>query len=194
MTSPRGAHAAVLLNNGTVLIMGGYDNGSTALRTAEVYNPATNTFTAISNLMVSPRNELTANLLPDGRVLITGGQSRNIGTNTAEIYDPATGKFTAIPATMSSIRIMHSGCQMQNGHILLSGGTPYSNVVSAFDTVEEFDPTTQSFTTLSKKMSSPRAGHASSLLADGSVFITGGIFSLNGTVINILNTTERFVP
>jgi len=38
--------------------------------------------------MMEPRGEYTATLLPDGRVLIAGGE-----TDIAELFDPATGKF-----------------------------------------------------------------------------------------------------
>jgi hypothetical protein len=195
MTSSRGGHAAVLLNNGTVLIMGGYYNSSTAQRTAELFNPATNTFTALSGLMASPRSEFTATLLPNGTVLITGGESSKIGTNSAEVFNPSTGIFTAITATMTSVRVMHSASQLSNGHILITGGIlSLTNLASSLDTAEEFDTSIQSFTVVSKIMTSPRFGHASSLLFDGTVFITGGVSSFNGTLINVLNTTERFVP
>lgn len=196
MTSPRGGHAAVLLNDGTVLVIGGFNNSSTPQRTAEVFDPATNTFTALTALMTLPRAEFTAILLPDGKVLIAGGESNKIGTDTAEIFDPATSTFTAIGATMRSIRFAHSGSQLSNGHVLLTGGASsfFTSPVSGVDTAELFDPTTQNFTSVSSKMTSPRFEHASSLLADGSVLITGGATSFNGSTVDVLNTGERFVP
>lgn len=195
MASPRGGHAAVLLNDGTVLLMGGFNNSSTPLKTAEVFDPATNTFTALGALMTSPRSEFTATLLPDGKVLIAGGESNGIGTDSAEMFDPATSAFTAISATMTSIRASYSGSQLSSGHVLLAGGFPSNTLpISGVDTAEEFDPTSQTFATVSAKMTTPRFAHTSSLLADGSVLITGGVTSFDGTTVTVLNTAERFGP
>jgi N-acetylneuraminic acid mutarotase len=83
MDLPRSGHTATLLTDGRVLIAGGY-NGE-YLATAEVYDPASNTWRTIS--MASPRSNHTATLLQDGRVLVTGGSnSRNL--TTAEVYTP----------------------------------------------------------------------------------------------------------
>jgi hypothetical protein len=195
MISPRGGHAAVLLNEGYVLLMGGFYNSSVALRTAEVYDPATDQFYPLPTLLTSPRAELTASLLPDGKVLIAGGESDQIFTDTAELFDPSTLGFTAISATMTSIRGAHSATQLSNGDILMTGGiTAFSIPILANDTAEVFDPLTQSFTAIDSRMTSPRAMHASSLLDDGSALITGGMESFDGTTIDFADTVELFVP
>ena len=54
---------------------------------AQVYDPKSGKFSAAGPMM-EPRGEYTATLLPDGRVLIAGGE-----TYIAELFDPATGKF-----------------------------------------------------------------------------------------------------
>ena len=54
---------------------------------AQVYDPKSGKFSAAAP-MIEPRGEYTAALLPDGRVLIAGGE-----TDIAELFDPATGKF-----------------------------------------------------------------------------------------------------
>jgi hypothetical protein len=89
MTSPRIFHDAVLLNGGQVLLSGGESdsNGtSTALNTAELYNPTTQAFTATSGNMTSIREHQTAALLNDGTVLEAGGTDGTNIFNTAEIY------------------------------------------------------------------------------------------------------------
>ena len=86
-------HTATLLNNGMVLVAGGYNTQyHVALASAELYNPATGTFTPTGSLNTA-RYCHTATLLNNGMVLIAGGGLH--GTlASAELYNPATGTFT----------------------------------------------------------------------------------------------------
>jgi hypothetical protein len=79
----------------------------------------TGTF-AQTGSMISPRFGHTATLLPDGRVLITGGftacviGSRCLGADHAELYDPATGTFTAtFPDLLPGGRVLIAGHTVQ---------------------------------------------------------------------------------
>jgi hypothetical protein len=88
MTVPRISHTMTLLNGGQVLINGGvtdFPGSSSALNTAELYDPASQTFTLAGN-MASDREHQTASLLNDGTVLVTGGTDGINVFNTAEIY------------------------------------------------------------------------------------------------------------
>jgi hypothetical protein len=90
---------ATLLNNGNVLIAGGYKEDSTgagSLATAELYDPSTGTFRKNPYLLNSARELYTATKLPNGKVLLVGGFKTGFGGGTlrsAEIYDPTTGTF-----------------------------------------------------------------------------------------------------
>jgi hypothetical protein len=109
MTTARVWHSATLLGNGKVLIAGGWD-GFKEVAIAELYDPATRTFSRTGS-MITPRENHSALLMADGRVLIIGGVSgfntvngagSSISILTAEIYDPSTGAFTAAGALNSS--------------------------------------------------------------------------------------------
>jgi hypothetical protein len=91
MKAGRFLHTATVLHDGRVLIAGGYASPrNVPLRTAELFDPATETF-AFTGDLTEPAAE-TATLLAKGNVLIT--RSFEFGVrNKAELYDPATGTF-----------------------------------------------------------------------------------------------------
>jgi hypothetical protein len=117
MTVGRRNHAAVLLANGDVLIVGG-SNG--VPKVAEVYNASTGAFQATAGLMVVWRFLPTATLLPSGKVLIVGGVDATPApagpASSAELYDPASGKFTATGG-MAFARFDHFSILLPNGKV-----------------------------------------------------------------------------
>ena len=88
MVSARGHHTATRLPSGKVLVAGGYYSGS-AIASAEVYDPATNSWSSVST-MPTPRYNHTATLLLSGRLLITGGYNSSSGTplSSTALYTP----------------------------------------------------------------------------------------------------------
>jgi hypothetical protein len=95
MNTARYFATATLLSKGKVLIAGGI-NGGTSLRSTELYNWATNTFTASTStpVMNTARDLATATALRNGKVLIAGGESfmgAPPGTtilSSTELYSP----------------------------------------------------------------------------------------------------------
>jgi hypothetical protein len=105
MTAPREANTATLLPDGTVLMAGGHggvpvgNGGFENLSSSELFDPGGHGFSPAANMVVG-RDWLNANLLNDGRVLITGGNeyygccagnrpTKGGTLSTAEIYTPA---------------------------------------------------------------------------------------------------------
>ena len=83
-------HTATLLQNGQVLVAGGSP-------VAELYNPATGTWTTTGSLSVTQRGP-TATLLPNGQVLLVGGIDNNDGDRqyghwTLPTYGDAAAKW-----------------------------------------------------------------------------------------------------
>ena len=185
MTTPRFSHTATLLNNGMVLIAGGYNNANTYWSSAELYNPATGTFTATGS-MPSPRYLHTATLLKNGMVLIAGGANSTGALASAELYDPATGIFTAT-GSMTSTLYGHTATLLKNGMVLIAGGENSTGAASA----ELYNPATGTFTATGS-MTSARYFHTATLLNDGMVLIAGGD-DATGTGA-VLASTELYNP
>ena len=117
---------ATLLTTGKVLVAGGVGVGS-YLITAGVYDPSMGTFTATGN-MTTARQDQTATLLPDGTVLIAGGDFA-AGTS-AELYNLGGGTF-ASAGTMATPRFLHTATLLPDGRVLLAGGLPYSTATTS---------------------------------------------------------------
>jgi hypothetical protein len=172
MLTERYKAAAAPLPGGDVLVAGGlhhiaFTAASESLASAEVYDGATGTFKATGSMAVS-RMDPTAAPLPDGRVLVVGGQIwGGAGTPlaSAEIYDPASGEFTAT-GSMAAARIGAMAAPLPDGSVLVAGGYGEGSLSSA----EVFDPETEEFSATGS-MTSPRAMGMAAPLPDGSVLV-----------------------
>ncbi len=127
MTADRTYHTATLLPNGKVLVAGGwgYNLGSLGpLSSTELYDSTAGTWTE-TGALTTARQEHTATLLPNGKVLVTGGSdfatNGYVSLSSAELYDPATGTWTATVA-MSAKRSGHTATLLPNGNVLIAGG------------------------------------------------------------------------
>jgi hypothetical protein len=162
MTSERSEHTATRLTNGSVLIAGGFDDKGRTLRTAEIYDPVTQSFSPIQP-MRHPRRDHTAILTPDGSVLIAGGwDERKNPVNTAEIYD-ASGFVDG--ALMNEARAYHSSSLLSGGMVLVAGG-------DAAESAEVYSG--GRFTELDTSNFSAGAASAAATIANGDVLISGG--------------------
>lgn len=187
MTAKRAAHTATLLNNGKVLIAGGFVTNGGGLSSAELFDSTTKIFASAENMTVA-RASHTATLLPSGKVLISGGYNGNY-LNSAEIYDPATNRFASV-GRMVTARSGHVASLLNDGKVLLAGGvgTGWTFLADA----EIFDPQTNTFTATGG-MTTARESHTATLLKDGKVLITGGHKGRRAGII-IYTSAEIYNP
>ena len=117
---------SVMYDNGKVLVMGG---GDPPTNTAEVIdlNAGSPAWRSVPS-MAFARRQHNATILPDGKVLVTGGTSgpgfNNFDTAVfaAEMWDPATENWSTM-ASQQFFRVYHSGAVLlPDGRVLTVGG------------------------------------------------------------------------
>jgi N-acetylneuraminic acid mutarotase len=171
---------ATLLQDGQVLVVGGFDATSPNYGSphAELYDPSTGTWTATADANFG-HYEHTATLLEDGRVLVAGGhrflsETGLLYEGKAEIYDPGTATWT-VTGSMSTGRVLHTATLLDNGKVLVAGGynggSRYGNI--SFSSAELYDPATRTWS-LTGSLNARRLGHTMTKLSDGTVLVAGG--------------------
>jgi len=177
MNTARRRHTATLLPNGKVLVAGGegIDGNHPHLSSAELYDPVTGTWTNTGSMFYA-RSFHTAILLPNGKVLVAGGQNDLSVLSSAELYDPASGTWTETGSMTNffgySAHMRHTATLLPNGKVLVAGGD--DNALQHTRFAELYDPTTEAWTPTGP-MNIGRTLHTATLLPDGQVLVAGGI-------------------
>lgn len=183
MKTGREGDTAVLLHSGKVLVAGGQtsapgDGSPVYTRTAEVYDPDTNTWTQAGS-MSTGRFQPTMTVLADGRVLVTGGTgsidtgsgvSSAVSLKSAEVYDPATDSFSDV-ASMSVPRAMHSASLLPDGKVLVAGG--YDSASGELSSAEVYDPAANDWTATGA-LGTARDSATATVLPNDEVLVAGG--------------------
>jgi Galactose oxidase, central domain/Kelch motif len=195
MGTVRSGHTATLLQDGRVLVAGGF-NTDDSVKTAELYDPATGAWTPTGDLNVA-RYGHTATLLPDGSVLIAKGSNDGDLASTlssAERYDPTSGTWNLIDDPTDYSSVLHSATPLSDGRVLFTGGYPGNDgqdfgprtlALSQF-----FDPVTDMWEMVGN-LNEARDGHTATLLPDGKLLVAGG-FDWNLRIY--VRSTELYDP
>ena len=180
LNTGRSGHTATLLQDGKVLVAGGFSGGGTngncpcfffVTNSAEIYDPATGVWSVTASLNTE-RGSHTATVLQNGEILVAGGTNGLINGDldtdpitNAELYDPRTGRWSVI-ASLNAPRESHTATLLPDGKVLAAAG-------ESTDTAELYDPSTGvwSFT---GSLSNAGSGNTATLLPDGKVLVVGG--------------------
>jgi hypothetical protein len=173
MSEPRASHGASLLDDGTILVTGGFRkaaDGHSQLYTdtTEVFQPRTNLVVA-GPRMRHARAGHVAVTLGDGSVLVAGGWDGSGALRTAELFDPRTRGFVEIGA-LAVARGGATATRLADGRVVVIGGGDDNQSLA---TIEIYDPATRRWAA-GGALLTPRSGHTATLLADGRVLVVGG--------------------
>lgn len=166
MSVAREQHAAVLLGDGTVLVVGGDSAASpssvTYLASAERYEPSRNQWHSAGS-MATPRARAMIALLGTGEVLVAGGVNDTGDLATAELYDPVLNSWRPAGA-LGTARAAGTMLVLNSGVVLAIGG-------SGLAAPELYNPDANSWRAAAAPVSN--VVYSAVLLSSGKVLVRG---------------------
>jgi Domain of unknown function (DUF1929)/Glyoxal oxidase N-terminus len=193
-TASRDYGSAVMYQPGKILTMGG---GDPPTATAEIIdlNSATPTWQSTGSMNFA-RRQIDATVLPDGKVLVTGGSggpgfdNSNAPVETSEIWDPATGKFTKM-ASESTYRGYHStALLLPDGRVMSAGGNVAGPTAQIYSPPYLFQGTRPTSDAATNEIS---YGSTFSLGTPDAATISSVSLIRNGSVTHAFNMDQRFM-
>lgn len=193
MHDARFDHVLITLGDGRVLAAGGTAvDGTTALRSAEIYDPRADAWTMVASGMVEGRTGARAVLLGNGRVVVAGGASSGGPTATtldsSELFDPAGLVFTR-GGSLRQARSDLALALLSDGRVLATGG---SDGTESLATAEILDPAVGVWSSTGS-MAHARRLHRATVLPSGQVLVTGGE-QVQGGARSSLDSAEIYDP
>lgn len=172
MNSARAAAVSLRLENGRIMVIGGFDENFNVLNSAEIYDPAAATWSLTASMNDARAEDFVAVELPGRKVLVAGGTGSDGVTslNSAEIYDEATNTWTPT-GSMNVGRGEFNFVVLHDGRVLAMGGVATDG--TAIASAETYDRVAGTWT-LTGSMSTGRNDLQVALLRDGKVLVAGG--------------------
>ena len=138
----------------------------------------------ITGSLATARYFHTATLLPNGKVLVAGGDGNGPSQESAELYDPASGTWTAT-GSLSAATSEHTATLLPNGKVLVAGGVngDIFEFGSILANAELYDPTSGTWTATGS-LGAARGEHTATLLPNGKVLVAGGVSNSYSFLVN----------
>jgi len=170
---PRTNAAAVVLDDGRVLLTGGRTGPDlTATASAEIYDPTTNAFTETASMAVArARHSIVKQAT--GEVIVLGGvDDTGDATDSVEVFDPASETWSPGPP-LPRARDLFTATVLPDGRIVVAGGRDGATTLGDVWTI---DRTLGTWVELDEPLAQPRFGHVAIAWDDNTVYFVGGRF------------------
>ncbi len=181
LMEPRMSPLGIALDRKTVLVCNGAalaKDGVQLLRSAERLNVESGESKPVPHAPGSATSTYYAHCggsivgLPDGSVLLIGGDDGNDTCSGAERFNPRTGRFELLDKRPFPVEA--SAVSLEDGRILIFGGRYLRGKEKGLSRrILCFDPRSRRFTAAGSMLLA-RAAHASIVLSGGQVLISGG--------------------
>jgi photosystem II stability/assembly factor-like uncharacterized protein len=199
----RGVHTAVW--TGSKMIIWGGDTNSSFLNTGSIYDPVSNTWTAMSTINAPEARCNHSAIWTGSKMIVWGGtiETSPYYTNTGGIYDPVTDTWTATDVTdadLPSIRACHTAVWTGSKMIIWGGGIAFGD--TDYNTGGIYDPVANNWTATSIGANVPGVRAIHTAVWTGSKMIvwggwngttyanTGGIYDSVANTWTVTSTTN----
>ncbi|MBI9017730.1 MAG: hypothetical protein JEZ07_10780 [Phycisphaerae bacterium] len=181
LPGPTSAHSATVMDNGEIVVIGGYakmfDKVPIASTGIRIFNPEKSQWRTLGSTLINGRFLHSALKLPNNKILIAGGKGQH-GKNlkTMELYDYNTGKVTTLPDLPNPV--FSPGLNLlNNNEVLITGGSRQATILS-------WNPAGKYTTRPTKNQTNSRhINHDTINLPNGQVLIIAG----RSTAIELFN-------
>jgi N-acetylneuraminic acid mutarotase len=191
-----GNHHAAEVFGGKLYLLGGL--GGSSEGQVQIYDPATDRWTLGSPMPFAAGSSASA--LIDGAIYVAGGITGSVTTDQVARYDPATDTWT--PRAHMPQGRNHTAAGTDGARLYVFGGrTGPNSVANGFDTVEIYDPVTDTWTSTDSgsgltPVPQARGGMGKAVFYNGEFYVLGGE-TLDGslaTAANVYNRVDIYDP
>jgi len=141
----------------------------------------------------NPRDGHTATLLPNGNLVIAGGENNNQALSSTEVYSPTTGSWT-VSWNLNVARSNAGAMLLPSGLVLVAGGC-VSNCLGATTNSAELYSSAGGTWAKTGAMATARTYFGMVMLPNGQVLVAGGCTGLNANGCSgVTNKTEIYNP
>lgn len=175
---------AVAELNEKIYVTGGYPASRVAVRTVQVYDTASNTWSLTTPLPIAVNHEMAAGV--NGKLYVIGGQTDagSAYTNTLFEYDPTTTNWIA-KAPMPTSRSAGAAAVIGNLIYVAGGRPPQGQDFAVYDALNN------QWTTLPNLPTG--RNHLAAVAIDGKIYVVGGRLG-SGFSSPMTNVLEVFDP
>ena len=177
LPSGRNGTSAATAPNGKIYVFGGSDDGVLLDEIVE-FDPVAQAVTTLEATLPSVTCYTSAATAPNGKIYVFGGNAGGGHNDDIVEFDPVTQTATTLDSTLPSGNYGASAATAPNGKIyVFGGGYSESGRGKYLDDIVEFDPVTQSVTTLEATLPTGRQYTSAATAPNGKIYVFGGVES-----------------